>query len=263
MRIEAGIDRTEPFGLASVLIGTPGRFGLEIETSMIAIIEGVMGALGRLGDDRPNQFDLEFVELYEQQADDAAKVLCTIREEIDHNLLDTMDLDITAVVETREMAVVLALPTHNVSGRPWIRMQASLQPPDPTKVSPISEISVSVLARQAQADKLTHQVDLDKISDYVSAAIDNSGTDSVGHTLYELLLPHRVKLELGRSENIHLLVDEQLGQLPWELLAARDTGGQGSRRARAAGRIPPPVAERAGHSAGLRTAHRPPSARDR
>ena len=225
MRLEAGVDTSQPFGLASVLIGTPGRFGLEIESSMVAIIEGVMGALGRLGDDRPSQFDLEFVELYEQQADDAAKVLCTIREEIDHNLLDTMDLDITEVVETREGGRPGA-PAHNVSGRPWIRMQASLQSPDPTKVSPISEISVSVLARQAQADKLTHQVDLDKISDYVSAAIDNSGTDSVGHTLYELLLPHRVKLELGRSENIHLLVDEHLGQLPWELLAARDTGGK-------------------------------------
>ena len=224
MRIEAGIDRTEPFGLASVLIGTPGRFGLEIETSMIAIIEGVMGALGRLGDDRPNQFDLEFVELYQQQADDAAKVLCTIREEIDQNLLVTMDLDITAVVETRDGGRPGA-PTHNASGRPWIRMQASLQPPDPSKVSPVSEISVSVLARQAQADKLTHQVDLDKISDYVDAAINNSSTDSIGHTLYELLLPHRVKLELGRSENIHLLVDEQLGQLPWELLAANDSGG--------------------------------------
>ena len=225
MRVEAGIDKTKPFGLASVLIGTPGRFGLEIETSMVAIIEGVMGALGRLGDDRPNHFDLEFVELYEQQADDATKVLCSIREEIDRNLLNTMDLDIIAVVETRDGGRPGA-PTHNVSGRPWIRMQASLQPPDPTKVSPISEISVSVLTRQAQADRLTHHVDLDKISDYVSAAIDNSGIDSVGHTLYELLLPHRVKLDLGRSENIHLLVDEQLGQLPWELLAARDTGGK-------------------------------------
>ncbi|HSP27855.1 MAG TPA: CHAT domain-containing protein [Ilumatobacteraceae bacterium] len=224
MRIEAGVDRTEPFGLASVLIGTPGRFGLEIETSMVAIIEGVMGALGRLGDDRPNQFDLEFIELYEQQADDAAKVLCTIREEIDRNLLNTIDLDLIEVVETRDGGRPGA-PTHNVSGRPWIRMQASLQPPDPTKVSPISEIIVSVLTRQAQADKLMHQVDLDKISDYVSAAIDSSGGDSVGHTLYELLLPHRVKLDLGRSENIQLLVDEQLGQLPWELLAARDTGG--------------------------------------
>ncbi len=225
MRIEAGIDGTEPFGLASVLIGTPGRFGLEIESSMVAIIEGVMGALGRLGDDRPNHFDLEFVELYEQQADDATKVLCTIREEIDRNLLNTIDLDITGVVETRDGGRPGA-PTHNTSGRPWIRVQASLQPPDAAKVSPIAEIGVSVLTRQAQADKLTHQVDLDKISEYVSAAIDNSAGDSVGHTLYELLLPHRVKLELGRSENIQVLVDEQLGQLPLELLAARDTGGK-------------------------------------
>jgi beta-lactamase superfamily II metal-dependent hydrolase/pimeloyl-ACP methyl ester carboxylesterase len=226
MRIEAGIDGTEPFGLASVLIGTPGRFGLEIEASMVAIIEGVMGALGRLGDDRPDHFDLEFVELYEQQADDATKVLCAIREEIDRNLLHTIDLDITGVVETREGGRPGA-PTHNTSGRPWIRVQASLlQPPDAAKVSPIAEIGVSVLTRQAQADKLTHQVDLDKISEYVSAAIDNSAGDSVGHTLYELLLPHRVKLELGRSENIQVLVDEQLGQLPLELLAARDTGGK-------------------------------------
>lgn len=227
MRIEAGVDMTERFGLSSVLIGTPGRFGLELETSMVAIIEGVMSAIIRLGDDRPNQFDLEFIELYEQQADDAAKVLCSIREEIDHNLFATIDLDITEAVEIRSGGRP-GSPTHNASGRPWIRMQATLQLPDPAKVSPISEIVVSLLARQAQADKLTHQVDLDKISDYVSAAINGSGTDNVGHTLYELLLPHRVKLELGRSENIHLLVDDQLGQLPWELLAARDTGGRAS-----------------------------------
>ncbi len=225
MRIETGIGRTEPFGLSSVLIGTPGRFGLGIETSMVAIVEGVMGAMRRLGDDRPNQFDLEFIELYEQQADDAAKVLSTIREEIDHGLLDTMDLDITEAVERRDGGRPGA-PTHNASGRPWIRMQASLERPDPSKVSPISSISVSVLARQAQADKLIQQVDLDKISDYVSAAINGSTTDNIGQTLYELLLPHRVKLELCRSENIHLIVDEQLGQLPWELLATRDSGAK-------------------------------------
>jgi beta-lactamase superfamily II metal-dependent hydrolase/pimeloyl-ACP methyl ester carboxylesterase len=189
MRIEAGVDETEPFGLASVLIGTPGRFGLEIETSMVAIIEGVMRAIGRLGDDRPLQFDLEFVELYEQQADEAAKVLCTIREEIDNNLLETMDLGIAEAVETRNGGRPGA-PMHNASGRPWIRVQASLQPADESKPSPISVISVSVLARQAQADKLIHQVDLDKIGDYVSAAIDSSGGEHIGHTLYELLLPH-------------------------------------------------------------------------
>lgn len=224
MQIEAGVDTTEPVGLAAVLIGTPGRFGLEIETSMVAIIEGVMGALERLGDDRPSEFDLEFIELYEQQADDAAKVLCSIREEIDQNLLDAMDVDIAEFVETRNGGRPGA-PAHNASGRPWIRMQATLQPPDPSKVSPISEISISVLARQAQADRITHQIDLDKISDYVSAAIGSSRTESVGHTLYELLLPHRVKLELGRSDNLQLLVDEQLGQLPWELLATRESGG--------------------------------------
>ena len=230
LRIEAGIDETAPFGLASVLIGTPGRFGLEIETSMVAIIEGVMGALGRLGDDRPSQFDLEFIELYEQQADDATKVLCTIRDDIDRNLLSTMDLDIVEVVETRDGGRPGA-PTHNTSGRPWIRMQASLLEADVAEAdraeeSSIREISVSVLSRQAQADKLNHEVDLDKINDYVSAAIGSSGIDSVGHTLYELLLPHRVKLDLGRSENIQLIVDERLGQLPWELLAARDSGGK-------------------------------------
>ncbi len=225
MRIEAGVDAAQPFGLSSVLIGTPGRFGLEVETSMVAIIEGVMDALCRLGDEQPAQFDLEFIELYEQQADDAAGVLCSIRDEIDHNLMTNVDLDIAEVVETRDGGRPGA-PTHNVSGRPWIRMQASLESPDPSRPSPVSEISVSVLSRQAQADKLTHQVDLDKLGDYVDAAINNSGARSVGHTLYELLLPHRVKLELGRSENIHLLVDEHLGQLPWELLAARDSGGK-------------------------------------
>ncbi len=234
MRIEAGVDTSEPLGLSSVLIGTPGRYGLSIETSMVAIIEGVLSAMRRLGEDRPDHFDLEFIELYEQQADDAAKVLCGIREEIDLGLLDSIDLGLDPTVGRRDGGRPGA-PTHGASGRPWIRMQASLEKPDPNKVSPISEISVSVLARQAQADKLIHKVDLDKIADYVDAAInpdrqdDGRPTlaDNVGQTLYELLLPHRVKLELGRSENIHLVVDEELGQLPWELLAARDAGGNG------------------------------------
>ncbi|NND76092.1 MAG: alpha/beta fold hydrolase [Ilumatobacter sp.] len=224
MRIEAGVARSETFGLSSVLIGTPGRFGLSIETSMVAIVEGIMGAMRQLGDDRPDVFDLEFIELYEQQADDAASVLCSIHDEIDHGLLDEIDLVIHESVESREGGRPGA-PTHNASGRPWIRMQASLIEPDEDDPSPISEISVSVLARQAQADRIEHDVDLDKIGDYVSAAIDNSAQGNIGQTLYELLLPHRVKLELGRSENIHLIVDEQLGQLPWELLAARDSGG--------------------------------------
>ena len=104
-------------------------------------------------------------------------------------------------------------------------MQASLEKPDESKPSR-SARSRCRYSRQAQADRIVHEVDLDKIRDYVTAAINGSGADNVGQTLYELLLPHRVKLELGLSENIHLLVDEQLGQLPWELFAARDSGGK-------------------------------------
>jgi tetratricopeptide (TPR) repeat protein len=42
--------------------------------------------------------------------------------------------------------------------------------------------------------------------------------------LYELLFPPRAKLDLDRSEHLHLIVDEDTAQFPWELLAAPTSG---------------------------------------
>lgn len=226
--IESGRDVNE-LGLSSVLIGTPGRYGLSIRSSVFAIVEGAMRALARLGSQGPRRFELNLIELYQQQADAAALVVGALPDEVDRELLRRVDLTTSTTVKTAEGGRPGA-PLPDESGSPWIRVQAQLVRPETIDTSflsraPIQQLEVTVLSRGAQADRIRHTVDMAKIRDHVRAAIDSPNrSTSIGRLLYELLMPHLAKVELDRTESLHLLIDEQLADIPWELLASQDSG---------------------------------------
>ena len=52
-------------------------------------------------------------------------------------------------------------------------------------------------------------------------AINDHADQNISGTLYELLIPQELKGELGSSEHLHLLVDDQTADIPWELLSPR------------------------------------------
>lgn len=223
-----------PCGISSVLVGTPGRHGLSVESSVVALCEGVLQGVARLQTLDPpinlETVELEFVELYEQRAEQAAVLLSRITELLEPSLLNRVEV----VAPTRLMqsdGAQPGAPDPGASGTPWIRVMVTLEddgePSAGAAPSPIRTMQFSSLGRAAQSNLIKCPIDLRKVQDYIAAAVRRADTDhTVSRTLYEMLFPVRAKLDLDRSESLHLLVDPAMAEIPWELLAAASVSGE-------------------------------------
>ncbi len=217
-------------GISSVLIGIPGRHGLSVESSVVALTEGVLEAISRLTTLEPpitlGLVELELVELYEQPAEEAAGVVCRIADLLEPSLAGQVDVVPRIHLRSGEGGQPSA-PPRDASGTPWVRVTVGLEAlEEGTPPTTIRRMRFSTLARGAQSNLMEYDIDLDKVSDYVAAAVRRPDDDhNVSRTLYELLFPVRAKLDLDRSESLHLLVDEAMAEVPWELLAAASVSG--------------------------------------
>lgn len=221
------------FGVSSVLVGTPGRHGITLDSAVPALTEGVLAALERLRElDQPialKRVELQLVELYEQQAEDAAQVVCRLGELVDADLARGADLILADRLARGDGARPGSVPRGG-SGTPWVRIAVGLDDPrrdDPgAPASEIRTMTLTAVAGGAQANLIRHDVDLAKIRAYVERAVrrDDAAWSSVSRTLYEMLFPTRAKLDLDRADSLHLLVDDVLAEVPWELLAAPTLG---------------------------------------
>ena len=217
-------------GISSVLIGIPGRHGLSVESSVVALTEGVFEAIGRLATlDPPIKLasvELELVELYEQPAEEAAVVVCRIADLLEPSLAGQVDVIPCGHLKSGEGGQPSA-PPRDASGTPWVRVMVGLkQQDDDAAKGEIRTMEFSTLARGAQSNLMEYGIDLAKVHDYIASAVRRADDDhAVSRTLYELLFPVRAKLDLDRSESLHLLVDEAMAEIPWELLAAASLSG--------------------------------------
>ncbi len=216
-------------GVSSVLVGTPGRHGLTIENAVTSLVEGVIEAVVRLRrQDEPiplRTVELELIESYQQPAEEAAMLLADLDRLLEPGLRDQVDLLTVDRLVAREGHQPGAPPGRE-SGEAWIRVLVGLERDEQAAgTSSIRRMTFSTLARGAQANLISHDVDLEKIRAYVDAAVRRPEQDpAINRTLFELLFPPRAKLDLDRSEHLHLIVDDETAQLPWELLAAAAVG---------------------------------------
>ncbi|MEO6121651.1 MAG: CHAT domain-containing protein, partial [Acidimicrobiales bacterium] len=247
---ERSIDRDAAvsLGVSSVLVGMPGRYGLPLETSLLSLVEGVVEAVRRLaGLDPPLQLhrvDLELVELYEQRAEQAAVLVTRLGELLDPAILREVELKPATRLTTGGGAQSNA-PTPNGSGTPWVRVLASLDAAadadpgaDAGAGNSLRRMHFSRLGRGAQSNIIEHDIDIAKVRAYVGEAVRQGEANStVGRTLYELLFPLRAKLDFDRSESLQLLVDEDMAEIPWELMSAVVQGREAAPLALRAGML--------------------------
>ncbi len=228
-------DDANELGISAVLVGTPGRRGVSIENAVVALVEGVLTAIRRIDtespESRPDRLELEIVELYEQPAEQAALAVTRLPQLLDPDLLGRVELRVGDRIDSGDGRRPGA-PQEGQSGTPWVRVLAEINDPpssaDGTAIdSPVRTMSFSTLTRGAQSNILQHDLDLEAVREYVAGAIGHSDrSQQVGVTLYEMLFPRRAKLELDRSESMHLLVDKHLAAIPWELLRGSSAGGE-------------------------------------
>ena len=238
-------------GVSAVLVGAPGRYGLGVENSVLALIAGVSQAAEELAD-LAFIDELEIIEYYEGFAEHAA---ATLQRIADPSFAETfaVPIDVRPTLQTRPGGRP-GIGEPQESGAAWPRLELEFVDPDestktasadgvaaaaskaagPVDATPVEEarplpreLKYVGLTNRAQAEHLVVPVDTDSLHRLVQVAVNDPYADAqTKNTLYELLFPNQAKLQLDELDNLHLLVDETTAWIPWEVLAGRDTSGQ-------------------------------------
>jgi CHAT domain-containing protein len=222
-RSDAGDSHPELISLSSVLIGSYGPDALQLPTAISALVEGVILANLELASSaslQPVRIDrFEIVEVYEQRAEDAARVL----QDIDRYLPVSRRAGATLVpadqIEAGEGARPGA-PSELYGAGTWRRL--IVNGPEQRSDGDQVALTFTSLGSRARAALLPHEVNQKLIDRMVREAVVSPQVDSeVNVSLFELLLPNDLKRELASVENLVLVVDDHTANIPWEALADR------------------------------------------
>ena len=243
------VDQLVEFGVASVLVGAFPIEGLNVEASLVAIVEGLLAA-----NDTFRRFEaaakeagrptssvrvtaLEVIERYADRAELAAHAVCLLPQLLDRvESLDDLIENTEVVVETRPGGLPHRAPLEEAEAA-WRRVMVTVSdaPRNIRRSSrgaapPTLELDVIVMGRLARADRLRHLVDSVTVDNLVAAAIGEASPDAqVTNTLWELLLPVELKEGVISTGRLQLVVDEQTANYPWELMASRGRSSTGQR----------------------------------
>ncbi len=164
---------------------------------------------------------LELTERYEDRVDLIVGVLARMQQ------LENQDAAASDGSVPRVTYVLAAEPGEGASSanppidaadEVWRRIDIRAQQGASSSVTRLEFTSIGRLAR---AERLLVDVERTIVDPLLAEAIDRHADPHISGTLYELLIPHELKGELGSAENLHLLVDEATADWPLELLRPR------------------------------------------
>jgi hypothetical protein len=206
--------RRVPANISCLLVGSSGSAGLRVRDSVEAILRGALGANRKLEETR---FDhkvliehVEFVEMYEDVAMLAAYEL--------GQLIDSGRE--WARVDWSER-VVVAGDGRRV-GRGADSEAGWLQRIDITEDRKADRLKFVVTANRARAEETLAAGQLRLADDFIARACGSVESKSdLSKTLFEMLVPLRLKESVPDQRDTVLVVDEVSARFPWELLEDR------------------------------------------
>ncbi len=239
-RVRPG-DTTE-IQLSSVLIGTSGLAPLTVEMSIVGIVDGVLAANSRLREmivdgrplaERVRFGSLRFVELQEDVAEIAARVVRRVSDLIRPGWQQEVEIRSASTIERgdggwpRRMA-------DDVEAN-WQRVVVRQQTPtanDPTSQRP--RLTYNLIGTAASTTEEVTRPNVVAVDSLLDGLIKSPGGDEAS-TLFELLVPRRLRSEIATADNLHFVVDKDTAKFPWEALIDRGSQASGddpiSRRA--------------------------------
>lgn len=199
--------------ITSMLVGT-GAGGMAVRNSIEAIIRGAIATNEKLAEaeliDQVAINCLEFLELYEDIAIAAAEALNLIL--VDNHLASNINWADPTVI-AREGG--LTRLRYDETGGWWHRMEIS----ETEGREMLRFVSTTDRAR-AEVTLATGQLQL--ADNFIRQASQNVGTNTeAAKTLFEVLLPNRLKELAPQQEGLVLIVDKTSAPYPWELLENR------------------------------------------
>lgn len=199
-----------------LLIGT-GAGSIEVRSSVEAILRGVKRANEKLVDSKLDNRVLidkiELLELYQDIAIQAARAL--------EDVLVSPDLAAHFTWSPREILDSNGHRRIQCDEAPnwWQRLEI-------THDEKREELRFIALTNRARAEETLVAGDLRLAKDFIRQSIATTQSSrEISRTLFEMLLPNRLKQLAPERHDLVLVVDENSASYPWELLEDRWTDG--------------------------------------
>ncbi|MCB0112186.1 MAG: CHAT domain-containing protein, partial [Caldilineaceae bacterium] len=214
---------------SSMLIGTSGGNALSVEGSVDAIVRGALQANRVLRQrklwDRVRIDAVEFIECYEDKAIEAAHAVQRLRANRYWTDEVVEELDIAPHLRTIEGALY-GRRVYRYEEAWWRRLQISAisSKDNPTLAGGLKYVALTDRARAEETLQVTQRKLIDEIVD--RAIHEPNRLSDLTVTLFELLVPNRLKPVAQEVVNLQLILDRHSAQYPWELLAMRSRDGQ-------------------------------------
>ncbi|WP_341888644.1 CHAT domain-containing protein [Variovorax sp. YR752] len=199
--------------VSCLLVGT-GAGSLQVRDSMEALLRGALAANRKLEDAKLDQQVLidhvEFIELYEDLAISAAKELAMLVEgaELGSRLL-WKESTVLEGEGRRQRS------RFDADQSWWQRIEV-------TEDRKADRLRFVTTADRARAEEELADGQLRMADRFIAQACGSAAASSeVSKTLFEMLLPHRLKQSSPDQRDIVILLDEASARFPWELLEDR------------------------------------------
>ncbi|MCW5980146.1 MAG: CHAT domain-containing protein [Bryobacteraceae bacterium] len=208
---QAAGDRRREFGISTLLVGT-GEGGITVHESIASILEAVRQANLALEvpeneEDEPVRIaKVEFVELFEDRAIQAAYALRRIADDASLGTAVDAESRLRRVPGRRQRLL------FDPDARWWRRLQV-------TADGKTGLLSFTALTDRARVEESNVEMQKALIDRFIQRSISDTRWDeNLGKTLFELLLPNRLKERTPERRHLVLVVDEAAARYPWELL---------------------------------------------
>ncbi|MEZ5453911.1 MAG: CHAT domain-containing protein [Thiothrix sp.] len=200
-----------PVHVATLLIGTVGGGSVTLADSITAILRAIVQANQALNkSERGIRLRLqvvEFVELYEDRAVEAARLVQDFVQLPEFRSEFTVKSLMQCLPGKRRRVM------YNDPPGWWRRIQVEAND---------SGLKYTTLTDKARAELVLQATQRKLVDQFIDKAITTSADDpETGKILFELLLPAAMKEQAPNAENLVLVLDAAASAYPWELLYNR------------------------------------------
>lgn len=201
-----------PISVTTLLIGTVGG-GISLADSMASVLRAVGRANQVLEKADEGGWvriqTLNFLELYEDRAVEAAHLIIQIKEysEFSRHFVAQPLMEVLLGNRRRVM--------YHESGDWWRRLQV-------VGDAQSGGLKYTALTALARAEMSVHATQRAFVDQFIAQATTTSKANpELGKTLFELLLPSEIKDQAPRGEHLALVLDKYSAAYPWEVLQDR------------------------------------------
>lgn len=197
--------------LSALLVGS-GAGALTVQDSVLSLLRGVRRAIRILEERkllaRMTIDEVEFVELFEDRAIEAARALDGVAHDRD------LDEDFTCETRLRRLGGGRRRAAFEEPAGWWHRLQITSQNN--------GSLKFVAMTQKARAELSLVPIQRALVDTFIVEAMrDTTARYEVARTLFEQLLPNDLKEQATNREAVVLVLDEGAAAYPWELLEDR------------------------------------------